>query len=218
MVNKMMLVILSVSLLLSSVSGIPTPQFFGYQQSTNPVSNLVSQGFHGIQNSLQNVLQGFQRPSFPQGGLFNSYRPESQISNQASIVQPNPIPNGPYGNVPNPNGVNLPIQSIQTVPVQPIYYETSVIPSPPNAPWPYRQIDSNDHQSQAYRWLPLPLFSHFNEPFIIIISRPPKPTIPQSAIPLSVTTSNPSESNTNTTSSSELSQNLSSTMPTTGLI
>lgn len=112
----MKFVILSIGLLFSSVSASPSPQF-GYQPSTNPVSQLVTQGIQGIQNSLQsvsNAIQNIPRPSFSQaGGFLNPFRPGSQvpvgpnqIPNGPELVpiQTGPIPNGPVPNGPYPNG------------------------------------------------------------------------------------------------------------------
>lgn len=234
----MKIVILSISFLLCClvVAGSPAPQF-GYQQSNNPVGQLVSQGILGLQNSLQsvsNALQGIPRPSIP-----NPFRPETQLPNQIpggpGPIQTGPIPNGPFGNGngPIPNGPygngngpygngpllngpygNGPIPNGPygngpfVPPNRPIPYEQQVFQVQPNAPWPYRQIESDEQQYNPTSWIPLPLFSQLSEPFIIIISRPSRHPLSQPGTKPNVTSSDSSQT-------TKPSQNITPTMTTT---
>lgn len=204
----MKFVILSIGFIFCCVSGNPAPQMFGYQQS-NPVGQLV-QGFQNslqsVQESVSNALQSFPRPPFSQGGIFNPFRPETQLPNQIpngpGSIQTGPIPNGPYGNGPIPNGPygngpipNGPIPNgpygngpygngptfgpngpIQTLPFP---YEQQLVQVVPNAQWPYRQAEIDEQQYKPTSWVPLPLLSQLGDPFIIIISRPSRRPLAQ---------------------------------------
>lgn len=187
----MKLVIVSMALMLCSVSASPTPQIFGYQPSTQ-VGQWVS---NNLQNSLQsvaNAIQSITRPSQPAP-------PGSQLVQ----IAPNQIPNGPEFQIPPvqpvPFQTGFPMQTISVQPYQPGFYQPGpyqqpgqyqpgpydqfhVIPvPPPNAPWPNggippRNGQGNDEQKPS-NWIPLPLYSQFGDPTIVIISRPPsKPT------------------------------------------
>lgn len=191
--------IVSITLVLCSVSANPTPQLFGYQPAT-PAGQWISSNLQNSLLSVSNAIQSLTRPS--QGPIGSNQIPNGpdNYGHVQTVVQPVPVQTisvqpYPYPYQPAPYQPG----TYQPGPYQPGPYEQQIhvypVP-PPNTPWPnnvpYRNNQNEEPKPQS-TWYPLPLYSQFGEPTIVIISRPPsRPTTQQNET--TTTNENPTNS------------------------